>query len=86
MNKLRHKEITLDQLRIKCRHQHLILSALNKELRAVKEMRLKHAINCQVIAAEKRLKGTQEKIRVAEKEIKSLNRSHNQKPYLRKVT
>ena len=81
MNKLRHKEVTIDQLRIKCRHQHRIIAALNKELVTVKEMRLKHAINCQVIAAKKRLKGTQAAIEVAEKEIKALNRSYKQKPY-----
>jgi hypothetical protein len=81
MKTTRHKEITIDQLRIKCIHLQSVLSALNKELKTVKEMRLKHAIKCQVIAAENRLKGTQRQIEVAEKEIKSMNRSFKQKPY-----
>lgn len=81
MRATRHKEVTIDNLRIKCRHQHNILAALNKELSAAKGMGMKHGIKCQIIAAEKRLKGTQKEIGVAEKEIKKLNREFKRKPY-----
>jgi hypothetical protein len=81
MRATRHKEITIDNLRIKCRNQHRNLASLNKEKSAVKGMDVKHAIHCQIIAAELRLKGTQKEIEDAEKEIKKLNREFKSKPY-----
>jgi hypothetical protein len=79
----RHKEVTIDQLRIKLRNQHRVLAAQNKALDNANQLTTRAAIKSHILAGEDRMRGTKDKIATAEKEIKELYRSYNRKPYLK---
>lgn len=78
----RHKEVTIDQLRIKLRNQHRVLSAQNRELDKADQLTTRAAIKSHILAGEDRLRGTKDKIATAEKEIKEMYRSYNRKPFI----